>query len=307
MTDEGKKLLKRLDDLLKYIDDLPTYGQKGELKTNKDGSVVIQAGAKPVAKQPAAKPKEQKKQQPAKKKQSPKKKQQQSPPKAKKQQAASSKKPVAQKPKEDATPPKKQQQQGKKQKKKQKQKQKKPQAPAAALDDVSMCDQFEFRVGKVIEVGDHENADSIYVEKIDFGEDEPRQVLSGLKKFVTPEEFNNSLVIGFTNLKPGNIRGIKSYAMVMCAKSEDGSVVELMRPPAGAQVGDRLYLEGQDPTTQGEGQPNMNIRKKNSIWNKGFSAGLRTTANKEMAFNGRAFVCGAGKMVSATLPNAIIS
>lgn len=302
MTDEGKKLLKRLDDLLKYIDDLPTFGQKGEMKIQ-DGSVVMEAGAKPAAKKPsAAKPKQQKKQQQSKKKQAPEKKQEQSPPKAKKQ--ASPKKPVAQKPKEDATPPKKQQQ-GKKQKKKQKQKAK--QAPAAALDDVSMCDLFEFRVGKVIEVGDHENADSIYVEKIDFGEDEPRQVLSGLKKYVTPEEFNNTMVVGFTNLKPGNIRGIKSFAMVMCAKSEDGSVVELMRPPAGAKVGERLYLEGQDPSSQGKGQQNMNIRKKNSVWNKGFSAGLRTTASKEMAFNGRAFVCSAGKMVSATLPNAIIS
>lgn len=302
MTEEGKKLLKRLDDLLKYLDDLPTYGKLGALKSLQGGSVV-KAGAKPAAKKSSAKPKEQKKQQQAKKKQAPKKKQQQSPPKEKKQ--ASPKKPVAQKPKEDATPPKKQQQ-GKKQKKQQKQKPKK-QSPAVALDDVSMCDKFEFRVGKVIEVGDHENADSIYVEKIDFGEDEPRQVLSGLKSHVTPEEFNNSLVIGFTNLKPGNIRGIKSYAMVMCAKSEDGSVVELMRPPAGAQVGDRLYLEGQDPSSQGEGDKNMNIRKKNSIWNKGFSDGLRTTANKEMAFNGRAFVCSAGKMVSATLPNAVIS
>lgn len=302
---EGKALLARMDALLKYLDNVPTFGQTGELKIDANGNLTQCAGAKPAAKaakkKSAAAAPQPKKPAAAKKQQQPK-KQQQTPPKKKQEQP----KKKQESPKKKQESPKKQQQQqkGKKQKQKGKQKQ---MAPAASnLDDVSLCDKFEFRVGRVLEVGDHPNADTIYVEKIDFGEAEPRQVLSGLKKHVTPEEFNNSLVIGFTNLKPGNIRKVKSFAMVMCAKSEDGSTVELMRPPAGAQVGERLYLEGQDPTAQGQGDKNMNIRKKNSPWGA-FSAGLKTTAGKEMAFNGRCFVTSAGKVVSSTLPNAMIS
>merc|ERR1712062_526705 len=106
-----------------------------------------------------------------------------------------------------------------------------------------MGKRFDFRVGKIVEVGDHPNADSIYLEKIDLGEGEPRQVLSGLKKHISPDEFLNSMVIVFANLKASKIRGVASHAMVLCAKNGDGSKVELMKPPTGAKVGERLFLE----------------------------------------------------------------
>ena len=38
-------------------------------------------------------------------------------------------------------------------------------------------------------------------------------------------------VVLVTNLKPANMRGIKSQAMVLCATSADGNKVEIVTPP----------------------------------------------------------------------------
>ena len=51
--------------------------------------------------------------------------------------------------------------------------------------DVSKLD---IRVGKIIECGKHPEADALYVEKIDLGEDKPRNVCSGLVKFIPLEQ-----------------------------------------------------------------------------------------------------------------------
>jgi aminoacyl tRNA synthase complex-interacting multifunctional protein 1 len=51
---------------------------------------------------------------------------------------------------------------------------------------------------------------SLYVEKIDVGEPEPRTIVSGLVKFVPLEEMQGRMVVVIANLKPRNMRGIKS-------------------------------------------------------------------------------------------------
>lgn len=66
---------------------------------------------------------------------------------------------------------------------------------------------------------------SLYVEQIDVGEAEPRQVVSGLVKFVPEAEMRGQRVVVVANMKPANMRGVKSHAMVLCATSADGSKV----------------------------------------------------------------------------------
>jgi len=43
------------------------------------------------------------------------------------------------------------------------------------------------------------------------------------------------------------MRGVKSYAMLLCASSKDGKEggVEFVLPPAGSQPGERIYFEGE--------------------------------------------------------------
>lgn len=54
----------------------------------------------------------------------------------------------------------------------------------------------------------------------------------------------NRLVLLLCNLKPSNLKGVKSHAMVLAASNEDHTKVELVDPPAGAKVGERVTFEG---------------------------------------------------------------
>lgn len=38
--------------------------------------------------------------------------------------------------------------------------------------------------------------------------------------------------------------GVPSEGMVMCAETEDRSVIELLQPPAGSEAGDLISFEG---------------------------------------------------------------
>lgn len=53
-----------------------------------------------------------------------------------------------------------------------------------------------------VSVARHPDADSLYVEKIDVGEAEPRTVCSGLVKYMKEEDILGQSVIVFCNLKP---------------------------------------------------------------------------------------------------------
>jgi aminoacyl tRNA synthase complex-interacting multifunctional protein 1 len=138
---------------------------------------------------------------------------------------------------------------GKKEKKEKKAKEdggkKKEQTPAGP--SIPLPSQIDLRVGKIVEIERHPDADSLYLEKVDFGEAEgPRTVLSGLVKYVPMEEMKDRWVVGICNLKPQAMRGIKSHAMLLCATHKDGqdSGVEPVTPPEGSVPGERIYVEG---------------------------------------------------------------
>ena len=63
----------------------------------------------------------------------------------------------------------------------------------------------------------HPDADSLYLEKIDVGEEQPRTVISGLAGVIPLEDLADRMVVMLCNLKPQKMRGIESQAMVMCA------------------------------------------------------------------------------------------
>lgn len=121
-------------------------------------------------------------------------------------------------------------------------------AAAAAADTTGpIPSQIDLRVGKIVSVEKHPDADALYLEKVDFGEaDGPRTILSGLVHFVPIEKMQNRMVIGVCNLKPVAMRGIKSYGMLLCATHKDGKDggVEPVCPPEGSQPGDKVWVEG---------------------------------------------------------------
>jgi len=119
---------------------------------------------------------------------------------------------------------------------------KKPPQQKAEADEIVDVSRLDFRVGKIIEVSRHPDADSLYLEKIDVGEPNPRTVVSGLVKFVPIEQMQNRMVVVLCNLKPAKMRGVTSEAMVMCASTPEK--VEVLIPPAGALPGDVVDVDG---------------------------------------------------------------
>ncbi|CAB90791.1 cofactor for cytoplasmic methionyl-and glutamyl-tRNA synthetases Asc1 [Schizosaccharomyces pombe] len=141
--------------------------------------------------------------------------------------------------------------------------------PKAATPVPSMID---FRIGFIEKAVKHPNADSLYVSTIHCGDAEgPRTVCSGLVKYIPLEQMQQRKVIVVANLKPVNMRSVKSQAMVFCASSPDKSVVEFVLPPENAEIGDRLTFEGFDTE-----EPEAQLNPKRKIWEAiqpGFTSG----------------------------------
>lgn len=116
--------------------------------------------------------------------------------------------------------------------------------------------RLDLRVGKIVHIEKHPDADSLYVEKVDIGRKEPITVVSGLVKHIPIEHMQDSLVVILANLKPAKMRGVTSEGMVMCA-SCDG-VVEVLRPPPESVAGDAVTCSGYNNSPD----PVLNPKKK---------------------------------------------
>jgi len=73
---------------------------------------------------------------------------------------------------------------------------------------ISLFAECDLRVGYVIALNYMENSDVIYRLKIDLGEGQPREIGTGLRKYVKEEDILNKKVIVFANLKPKKLGGI---------------------------------------------------------------------------------------------------
>ena len=74
-------------------------------------------------------------------------------------------------------------------------------------------------VGRITKVWEHPEADKLYCEEIDVGEDSPRQVASGLRPYMSAEDMEGRLVLVLCNLKARKMLGFPSHGMVLCASS----------------------------------------------------------------------------------------
>ncbi|KAL1543000.1 methionine--tRNA ligase [Salvia divinorum] len=135
----------------------------------------------------------------------------------------------------------------------------KPKVSAPADTEISIS-RLDIRVGLITKAQKHPDADSLYVEEIDVGEPQPRTVVSGLVKYIPLEEMQNRKVCVLCNLKPAAMRGIKSQAMVLAASNSDHTKVELVEPPQGAVIGERVTFPGI------EGLPDDVLNPKKKVW-----------------------------------------
>lgn len=143
-------------------------------------------------------------------------------------------------------------------------------AGAAAEGDADQPDftKMEIKVGKIVKVWNHPDADKLYCENVDVGEvggeggegsSGLRQIASGLRPHYSLEEMEGRLVAVVCNLKSSKIVGFASNGMVLAAKSGDGSgAVQLVDIPEGTPVGERLFIEG----LVGEPHSSQQIKKR---------------------------------------------
>lgn len=136
---------------------------------------------------------------------------------------------------------------------------------------------IDFRVGFIQKAIKHPDADSLYVSTIDCGDEEgPRTVCSGLVKHFSLEAMQERYVVTVCNLKPVNMRGIKSSAMVLCGSDE--TKVEFVEPPAGSKAGDKVFFEG-----FGDEEPLKQLNPKKKLWEQ-LQPHFTTTEDLEVVF-----------------------
>ena len=65
--------------------------------------------------------------------------------------------------------------------------------------------------------------------------DSVKQIVSGIRKYYTPEEMVGKKVVVIVNLKPATLAGLKSEGMILCAEDAEGNLA-LIAPEADKNV-----------------------------------------------------------------------
>ena len=103
--------------------------------------------------------------------------------------------------------------------------------PEISIDDLAKC---QFQIGEVIACEAVKKSKKLLCLQVKIGS-ETRQIVSGIRKYYSPEEMVGKKVMVITNLKPAKLAGLVSEGMVMCAEAPDGTLA-LMTPDAGRDV-----------------------------------------------------------------------
>ena len=102
--------------------------------------------------------------------------------------------------------------------------------------------KMDIRVGTVISVEDHPDAEKLYILKIDMGEEQPRQIVTNLKTVYSRDQMLNRRLLVIANLKPAKFRGVKSDGMLMALDDEEqgGTAIKLLKPSVDVPNGTRM-------------------------------------------------------------------
>ena len=110
------------------------------------------------------------------------------------------------------------------------------------IEEEDPFSKLDLRVAKVIGVKDHPNADTLYMLHLDLGALGKRVIIAGMKPYYSKEEITGKKIIIVSNLKPANIRGLKSNGMLLAAEDNKGTCSLL--DPGEANPGSEVIIEG---------------------------------------------------------------
>ena len=88
----------------------------------------------------------------------------------------------------------------------------------AKLEDKITFDDFvkvELKTGKILSAEEVKKSKKLLKLSVDFGENEPRQIISGIKEYYTVDEIVGKTALFATNLLPRKIMGLESNGMII--------------------------------------------------------------------------------------------
>lgn len=104
------------------------------------------------------------------------------------------------------------------------------------------ANKINYKIGKVLLIELHPDADQLYVLQVNLGGPEPIQICSGLRQHIPMEEIVDKCVVVVNNIKKSKMRGLESHAMLLAAA--DQNTVELVNPPKNGSEGeDMMFLK----------------------------------------------------------------
>lgn len=157
--------------------------------------------------------------------------------------------------------------------------------------------RLDIRIGKIIDVSKAPEAESLYLTKVDVG-DEVRSIVAGLANFIAADDLLGKNVVVLCNLKPAKLRGHVSEGMIFCASG--GDRLELLVPPANATPGDVVYCEGY------ERDPVETPRDKKKLYDP-LADDMRTNGNLVACYKEAAlYIPDKGNIVAGSFKNAPI-
>ncbi|MBT3464283.1 methionine--tRNA ligase [archaeon] len=104
--------------------------------------------------------------------------------------------------------------------------------------------KVRMKVGKIYEINEHARADKLYVINVDLGNDEKKQIVSGLVPYYPDKnELLGRKIVILDNLEHANLRGERSEGMLLVSESKDGKEVEVLSAEK-SELGDLVTIEG---------------------------------------------------------------
>jgi len=99
--------------------------------------------------------------------------------------------------------------------------------------------KVEITLGTIQSVEVVPGADKLLKLMVDFGEETPRQILSGIRAyFEDPQSLVGKQCPFITNLAPRTIRGFESNGMILAASSDE--TLALLHPSTSLPAGTKL-------------------------------------------------------------------
>ena len=96
------------------------------------------------------------------------------------------------------------------------------QSEGVALIGIDQFFQTSLKVGTVVEAQEVPKSKKLLLLQVDLGEEQPRQIVAGIKEWYSAEDMLGTQVCVVANLKPAKLMGYKSEGMLLAAKDEDG-------------------------------------------------------------------------------------